>query len=84
MNSHAWNLWLSTLPVRRRQEYEQVLDRITTLLAHDRIVILDDIARVERRMDTQRQLITETQQGVDALLDARAVGEAARPVAVSS
>lgn len=74
MNDHAWNLWLATLPAERRQEYEHLIERITTLLSHDRSYLLDDTQRIERRLDTFRQWLSELRHELDDLRDARAIG----------
>lgn len=77
MNGTAWNAWLAELPEDRRAEYGAILDRINTILSQDRSYHLDQLQRVERRLDGQGNRQAETVDRLDRYEEQRAKDVAA-------
>ena len=75
MNDVAWLAYLDTVPPQHRALAQHVMERIQFVINSDRNRTLDELQRIERRLELVQREIVALNTRLDEQAQARAVGE---------
>lgn len=75
VNEIAWTAYLDTLPADERERAQHIMARIQFVINSDRNRTLDDVQRLERKVDVLQREIVALNTRLDEQARERAVGE---------